>query len=235
MKSINCMIIEDEFPAAELLKGYLQEVPNWNVSVVFDNALDAIHYLSTHSVDVVFVDIKLPKLSGISFIRTLSNPPILVITTAYSEHAIEAFELVVLDYLLKPYSFERFLKTVNRINAQLIGESTQQETARSSDTVRHIVVTENRERVRLLLDDIDYIESQKEYVKIVCRDRHIVTKIGIAKMAESLPSEDFIRIHRSFIVNKHHIDSHSKSHVTIRANTLPIGRHYRKEVPDRLH
>ena len=134
MKNIECLIIEDEYPASELLKGYLKEFPNWTVKASFDNALDAINYLSVNEVDLIFVDIKLPKLSGISFIKALKKPPIIIITTAYSEHAIEAFgKLTVFDYLLKPYSFERFVKTVNRINQYTVCYQRTDATAKGGD------------------------------------------------------------------------------------------------------
>lgn len=231
MKNIECILIEDEFPASEILKGYLNEIPNWEVKASFDNALDAISFLSSSKVDVIFVDIKLPKLSGISFIKTLENPPIIVITTAYSEHAIEAFELVVFDYLLKPYSFERFVKTINRINTQLVNTVVTEPQKEESE---FITVKENRNQIKLFFNEIYYLESQKEYVKIVCEKRTIKTKTGITKMMEILPENMFIRIHRSFIVNKDRVNSFSKKKISIKNQLLPIGRFYQKEVNSRL-
>lgn len=228
MKPIECIIIEDEFPATALLKGYVNEIPNWEVKACFDNAIDAIAFLSSNQVDVIFVDIKLPKLSGISFIKTLKNPPIIVITTAYSEHAIEAFELIVLDYLLKPYSFERFVKTVNRINTKLA--NTFELTPTKEEASAFMIVKENRTQMKLFFDEICYLESQKEYVKIICAQRTVKTKMGITKMMELLPPNRFIRIHRSFIVQKDRVDSFSKKKISIKEQVLPIGRFYQKEV-----
>lgn len=231
MKHIECIIIEDEFPASEILKGYLHEIPNWEVKTSFDNAIDAISYLSSNKVDVIFIDIKLPKLSGISFIKILENPPIIVITTAYSEHATEAFELVAFDYLLKPYSFERFVKTINRINTQFLNAVV---TVPQKEASEFIIVKENRNQIKLFFDEISYLESQKEYVKIVCENRTIKTKTGITKMMEILPENMFIRIHRSFIVKKDSISSFSKKKISIKNQNLPIGRFYQKEVNFRL-
>ena len=231
MRNIRCIIIEDEFPASEILKSYLGEIPGWEIIALFDNAIDAISYLSDNEVDVVFVDIKLPKLSGISFVKILEKPPIIVITTAYSEHAIEAFELVVFDYLLKPYSFERFVKTINRINAQLIDKKETETQKRESG---FILVKENRNQIKLFLEEICYVESQKEYVKIVCEQRTIKTKTGITKMAEILPGNMFIRIHRSFVVQKNRIDAFTTKKVSIKNQLLPIGRFYQKEVRSEL-
>jgi len=227
MKNIECIIIEDEFPASEILKSYLSEIPNWDLKTSFDNAIDAISYLSANKVDVIFVDIKLPKLSGISFIKTLDKPPIIVITTAFSEHAIEAFELVVFDYLLKPYSFERFVKTINRINTKLVNSEKIEPQKEES---KFIIVKENRNNIKLFFDEIYYLESQKEYVKIVCENRAVKTKTGITKMTEVLPGDMFIRIHRSFIVKKDRVDSFSKKKISIKNQLLPIGRFYQKEV-----
>ena len=231
MKNLECIIIEDEFPAREILKGYLNEIPNWTVKSTFDNAIDAISYLSLNEVDVIFVDIKLPRLSGISFIKTLEKPPIIVITTAYSEHAIEAFELVVFDYLLKPYSFERFVKTVNRINIERAKSTQSAPELNESD---FIIVKENRNRVKVQLKEIYYLESQKEYVNIICEDKVIKTKMGITKMTDVLPNKRFIRVHRSFIVNLDKVDSFSKKKIAISDQLLPVGRYYQKEVQARL-
>lgn len=231
MKTIECIIIEDEFPASAILKGYLNDIPNWDVKASFDNAIDAIAYLASNTVDVIFVDIKLPKLSGISFIKALENPPIIVITTAYSDHAIDAFELVVFDYLLKPYSFERFVKTVTRINTQLANTVVATPPIEESD---YLIVKENRNQVKLFFNEICYLESQKEYVIIVCEDRTIKTKTGITKMMEQLPKDLFIRIHRSFIVKKDRVSSFSTKKIAINDQSLPIGRFYQKEVNARL-
>jgi DNA-binding LytR/AlgR family response regulator len=233
MKPTVCIIIEDEFPASEILKSYLKEIPNWHINAVFENAIDAINYLVDHTVDVIFVDIKLPQLSGISFIRTLNQPPIIVVTTAYNEHAVEAFELVVFDYLLKPYSFERFVKTINRINHQLANGSDSLEIPLKEESP-YIIVNENRVQVKLLLSEICFLESQKEYVLIICDNRLVKTKMGITRMAELLPKELFLRIHRSFMVNKRKIESYSTKKIVVKDQTLPIGRYYQKLVLEEL-
>lgn len=227
MKNIECIIIEDEFPASEILTSYLNEIPHWKIMASFDNAIDAICYLSENKVDVIFVDIKLPKLSGISFIKALTDPPIIVITTAYDEHAIEAFELVVFDYLLKPYPFDRFVKTINRINSQLIDK---EHVEFQKEEPQFIVVNENRNQIKIYTNEIYFVESQKEYVIIVCENRTVKTKMGITKMTNLLPENAFIRIHRSFIVQKDQIDGFTKKKISIKNHSLPIGRFYQKEV-----
>lgn len=229
MRAINCIIIEDEMPAREILKAYLADVPDWTVLAEFTNAVDAVSFLSRTPVDVIFLDIQLPKLSGTNFLRALENPPLVVITSAYSEHAVEAFELTVFDYLLKPYPFARFLKTVNRINSHLLTAPAAQE---SADT--HILVRENRQNVKLPVADIQYVESQKEYVHIVCTDRTIRARMSISKVEELLAAHDFLRIHRSFLVPIGKIEAFSGKEVTVGKHRIPIGRYYQKEVRERL-
>lgn len=233
MNGVSCMIIEDEFPPMELLKGYLSNLRNWTVKAEFNNALDAIAYLSTHSVDVIFLDIQLPKLSGINFIKTLENPPIIVITSAYNEHAVEAFELIVFDYLLKPYSFERFMKTIHRINRQ-ISSNLSIVSPPEVPALPYILIKENRETLRIECRSIQYIESQKEYVKVVCPDRTLKTKLSIAKVEEMLAEHNFIRVHRSYLVPLIHVQSYTAKHITLKHVEIPIGRYYQKEALKRL-
>lgn len=226
MSKINCIIIEDEKPAREILKGYLEMVPDWEVAAEFSNAVDAIGFLSRHSVDVIFLDIQLPKLSGIGFIRALENPPLIVISTAYGEHAVEAFELTVFDYLLKPYPFARFLKAINRIN----GHFQNREKMLPETTEHSILVRENRENIKLPVREILYVESQKEYVHIVCATRTIKTRMSITKIEELLVEYGFLRVHRSFLVALKQVEAFSRRNVTIGKFVIPIGRHYQKEV-----
>lgn len=226
MANVNCIIIEDEFPAMEILKGYLSGIPNWTVVAEFTNAVDAIAYLSHHQVDVIFLDIQLPRLSGIGFIKSLESPPLIVITTAYDEHAVEAFELTVFDYLLKPYPFERCLKTIHRINNHL-----QKSPPEVTDPeAGYLFVRENRENVKVEIAEIIYIESQKEYVKLFCADRAIKVRAGISKYEEMLGEDGFLRVHRSFLVSLSKVESFSNTQVTVGGKTIPIGRHYRKGV-----
>lgn len=230
MSSVKCIIVEDEYPAVEILKGYLEKFSHWQIMETFDNALDAIYYLSKNSVDVIFLDIQLPELSGIDFIKTLEAPPVIVITSAYNEHAIEAFELVVFDYLLKPYSFQRFAKTISRINNHL--KSPVATTV--NEDQKYIVVNENRQRIKIIMDDIIFVESQKEYVRIVCKDNEVVTKLGISKIEKLFPSDVILRVHRSFLVSKSKITSFNKNRIVLNNQLIPIGKLYQKDVLRKL-
>ncbi len=230
MKSIKAIIIEDELPAREILKAYLEDIPGWSLEAEFTNAVDAIAYLSRNTVDVIFLDIQLPKLSGISFLRTLDNPPLVVITTAYGEHAVEAFELTVFDYLLKPYPFGRVLKAIHRVNGHF--QNARVEKVETEQA--HIVVRENRENIKLKIADINYVESQKEYVLFVCDQRTLKTRMSISKAEEMLAEYGFLRIHRSFLIALDKVEASSRKQVTIKGEPIPIGRYYQKEVGKRL-
>lgn len=230
MSAIKCIIIEDEYPAVEILKGFLAKVSHWEIMASFDNALDAGYFLSKNKVDVIFLDIQLPELNGIDFIKTLVNPPLIVITSAYNEHAIEAFELTVFDYLLKPYSFQRFVKTLTRINVHF--ESDKPEHAISTD--KFIYVKENRQNVKVNIDDIVFIESQKEYVRIVCEKNEIKTKLGISKIEKLLSGSLMLRVHRSFMVSLSKITSYTKNQIFINSHVIPIGKFYQKDVLKQL-
>ena len=229
MSKINCIIIEDEYPAVEILKGFIGKVSTLEVKESFDNALSAIAYLSKNKVDVIFLDIQLPELNGIDFIKTLVNPPLIVITSAYNEHAIEAFELVVFDYLLKHFSFQRFIKTINSINEHF--ESGNNEV--NDQDNRHIYVKENRQNIKINIDDIVYIESQKEYVKIVCEENEVKTKMGISKI-EDIMSDSMLRVHRSFMVSLNKVTSFTKNQIFLKDHIIPIGKYYQKEVLKQL-
>jgi len=230
MNKINCIIIEDEFPAAEILKGFLARVPQMEIMASFDNAVDAIYFLSGNKIDVIFLDIQLPELNGIDFIKTLVNPPLIVITSAYNEHAIEAFELIVFDYLLKPFSFQRFMKTIARLNNHF--DLANNENASLSD--KFIYVTENRRNVKIIVKDIIFIESQKEYVRIVCENNEVKTKLGISNIEKLLSNSEMLRVHRSFMVSLKKVTSYSKNQIVLNTHIIPIGKFYQKDVMKEL-
>jgi DNA-binding LytR/AlgR family response regulator len=260
---IRTILIEDEAPARALLRSYLDTLPDWNLLAEFDNAIDALAYLSRNKVDVIFLDIQLPRLSGISFLRTLDHPPLVVITTAYSEHAVEAYELTVFDYLLKPYPLERFLKAVNRIQMEFMKRNSRtpfdtdagqshllgihgeaearteaspvSSTKPSATEPAHITVRADRHTLKIPVADILFVESQKEYARIVTTQREVRTRMGITRIEEMLTPHDFLRIHRSFLVAIAKVDSWSAAEVKIGKHNLPVGRLYQREVKQKLN
>lgn len=226
MNKINCIIIEDEEPAQEVLKSFLSRVEWLHLSAVFDNALTALEYLPNNEVDLIFLDIQMPSLNGIEFLRASKNLPQVILTTAYSEYAIEAFDLDVVDYLVKPISFGRFLKAVNRVEKTPDPKSVyQMDISESSKSFGFFNV--NKTMVKVKFDDVLYIESMREYVYIHLPGSKIITKIGIGEM-EKILSDRFFRVHRSYIVNKDKITSYNAEEIFIDKISLPIGPNYKK-------
>jgi len=223
VKSINCIALEDEAPAIGLLQNYLGHFPEFCLTAHFVNAFEARSFLRKEQVDVIFLDIQLPGISGMDFLKLLENPPLVVITSAYDEHAIEAFGLEVFDYLLKPYSLARFTKTIDRIERRF---------ARSEEKSTKIIkVQEGREIRKLDLEKVTYIESQREYMLFYLDDGgNIKTRMTMQEGEALFPSEHLIRIHRSFLVPKTKIKAVSRTEVILESTTLPIGRSYREKV-----
>jgi DNA-binding LytR/AlgR family response regulator len=183
--------------------------------------------LQQHPVDLIFLDIQMPKLSGIDFLKTLKNPPKVIFTTAYRDYALDGFELEVADYLLKPIPFDRFLKAVAKVLQSATPASATQP---KSDGDNYVYFKVDKKMVKTRMTDILFIESIKDYVKVRTPEREIVTQQKISYLEESLPREQFLRIHRSFIVNRERIDAYSATDVEIGKFHVPIGRNYKNDV-----
>jgi two-component system, LytTR family, response regulator len=224
-REISCILVEDEAPAAEILKSYLENFHDFHFSGYFVNAFDAQEFLGHNPVDLAFLDIQLPGLTGLEFLKSLQNPPLIVITSAYSEHGVEAYDLQVFDYLLKPYSLERFAKTVNRVRGHL-NSNTENRTAGFDDS---LIFRVDRKDKKLRAEEILLVESQKEYVKIVTGEEAFLTKMGIAELRDKLPDSMFLRVHRSFLVNRKAIRAFGPSSIDLGFVQVPVGRLYRKE------
>ncbi len=221
---IHCMIIEDEPLAVELLEDFIAQVPFLELESVCHDAIFAMQVLKEKPIDLLFLDIHLPKLKGLDFLATLKNPPKVIVTTAYHEFAVKSYEFNVLDYLLKPIEFSRFMVAVQKaLPAVSISEIS------SAQISKDLIFTVQKKKARVPLDSILYIESQKENIKIVMEERTILTRYSISELEKELP-ENFIRIHRSFIVSKSKIDFFDAQDVEIRGKEIPIGRNYRDHV-----
>ena len=227
MQKFSCIIVEDEPLATEVLQDYVAEVPFLDLKASFSDALFATEYLQQQSVDLIFLDIHLPKLKGLDFITTLKHPPQIIITTAYHEYAIKGFELNVLDYLLKPIEFNRFMKAVNKLNH--IDHLNLNTIERKS-----MFFNVNKKNVKIFLDEILYIESLKEYVRIVTPSKSIVTKFQLGQIESLLSNQDFIRIHRSYIISKQKIDAYTATDVEINGKLIPIGRGFKDDLAGML-
>jgi two-component system, LytTR family, response regulator len=227
---LNCVIIEDEPLARNLMVEYVKKVPSLNLIEAFSNPLAAMETLRSASIDILFLDVQMPEITGISLLKILKKKPIVVLTTAYSQYALEGYELDVADYLLKPITFERFLKSVDKITQRLeTVHVVQQASAEPLTSVpAFIFVKDGTKLVKVKLDEILYIEGLKDYVTIHTINQKIVTLQRLKALEEQLPATQFIRIHNSYIVSLGAIDVIHKNEVLIKGVTLPVGDTYRK-------
>lgn len=226
-KKIRCLVIDDELPAREILKKHVSGVEALELSGTCSNAVEAISVLKDNIIDLLFLDIQMPHLLGTHFIRTLKHPPKLIFTTAYRKYALEGFELDAVDFLLKPISFERFLKAVNKvleISLQQTNSTIVATESHSEGAPPFLYFRADRKMVKVLFNDILYIEGLNDYIKIITTNKTIVTKHLLASLEEMLPRSEFARIHKSFIVAINKIESFNADSVEIRQKEIPIGR-----------
>ncbi len=226
-KRLKCLVIDDEPLAADLIKSYIEAVEELELISVHHNALDALADLRKQTIDLIFLDIQMPKLTGLELIRTLSNPPAVIFTTAYREYAVEGFDLDAVDYLVKPVTFERFLKAIHKLlrreNPGIESKIIQEDP--------YVYYRVDRQQVKVFLKDILWIESLKDYLKIVLTgNKTLVTHQRISYAAESLPASLFLRIHRSYIVARNKVTSFKSDEVIVGQQSLPIGSSYKQHV-----
>ena len=229
MQKITCLIVEDEPLAAEVLEDYINQVPFLQWVSTCGDAIFALEVLQREKIDLIFLDIHLPKLKGLDFIKTLENPPKIIVTSAYQDYALQGYELNVVDYLLKPIEFSRFVNAVNKAQQQL-EVSRLLEVPQKTNDRPFLFFNVGKKKVKMFLDEILYIESLKEYIKIVSQDKSILTKFQLGQTEDLLKNKNFIRIHRSFIVAKDKIDAFTATDIEIRGKPIPIGRSYKEQV-----
>ncbi|BDD04152.1 LytR/AlgR family response regulator transcription factor [Aureibacter tunicatorum] len=238
MNKMNCLIVDDEALARRVVKRFLEDVPFLNLVQECKSAVEAINALVENEVDLIFLDINMPKLNGLDFLRTITNPPMVIITTAYREYALESYEFDVVDYITKPFSFDRFIKAVNKAqsrysasqqpavipsNVNIVEES-------ASDAVQHrfFFVKTDKKLQKVDFDELKFVEGFGEYVKLHLDKEVIVTYMTMKNLESSLPDQEFIRIHKSFIISIGRIDNIEGHIVRIGDKLLPIGQGYRK-------
>lgn len=234
MNKFRCLIVDDEPPALEILRTYISATPLLELSGECSHAMAAFEFLQQHPVDLIFLDVQMPRLLGTELLKTLPNPPKTIFTTAYRDYAVDGFELGAIDYLLKPYSFDRFLRAVHKALDMEQRVHPLNKESITTRTDRFLYVRADRKMVKVMVDDIQYIESLKDYVRIIVNDQQIITKQTITALQEMLPVNDFIRIHRSFIVSLKKIDSYNQHAVFLRKTELPVGPLYKHEILNRL-
>jgi len=228
---IRCLIIDDEPLAQRILERYIQDVPGLELVQKCSNALDAIEILKEQKIDLIFLDINIPKLTGLEFLRSLKNPPLVIITTAYAEFAIQGYELDVVDYLMKPFGLERFLKAIQKINDILKPreQPLPEKTTLESQEDQYIFVKSSKKTYRLSLNDILYIEALGDYVKIYTTDRMIISYHSMKNIETLLSPKQFPRIHKSFIASLSKIDLIEGNQVKIKDRYIPIGTNFKAE------
>ncbi|MBD0352230.1 MAG: response regulator transcription factor [Bacteroidota bacterium] len=230
---IRCLVIDDEPLAREILKQHIAGVEALELTGTCSNAVEAVSFLKQHPVDLLFLDIQMPQLLGTNFIRTLKNPPKTIFTTAYRKYAIEGFELDAVDYILKPISFERFLKAVNKVLQMAfttMQPSSPPKEAQNEPANSFLYFRADRKMVKVFFRDILFIEGLKDYIKIVTDSKTIVTKYVLSTLEEMLPASEFLRIHKSYIIAIHKIESFNADTVQMAKHELPIGRLYKFDV-----
>lgn len=231
---MTCVIVEDEPLARNLLEQYVQKVPHLELLAAFSNPMDALDYLRSNEADVLFSDIQMPEITGITLLKLLQKKPMIILTTAYSEYALEGYELDVVDYLLKPITFDRFLKAVEKVTQRLNTEKKTPEKyaveiPQTPEAVQpFIFVKDGAKLVKIRLSDILYIEGLKDYVSIITPTKKIVTLQTLKALAAQLPADKFIRIHHSYIVAFEWIDVIHREQVEIGKALLPVSDTYRK-------
>lgn len=229
---MNCLIIEDQPPAQRILKKYIEDIGTLNLKGTFSDAIQAMEFLKTEPVDLIFLDIHLPKISGIDFLKTIPHPLHIILTTAFSEYALESYEFNVVDYLLKPFSFQRFVKAVSKIPLKNHGEQKNGSTENTRET---LFIKSGYEHIKISIDEIIYIKSDADYTEIYVPEKKHLTSEPLRYWLECLDQQYFFRIHKSFIINTSKIVKVSGNQVyLINDFVVPIGRSYKEGFAERF-
>ena len=229
--NIRCLIIDDEPLAQRVIEKYLENIPFLEIVGKCSNAVEAIEVLHNREVDLLFLDINMPRLNGMDFLKTLKNPPLVIITTAYAEYAIQGYELDVVDYLMKPFAFDRFYKAIQKAEEMIKGREIPQleakEASRQEETF--IFVKSSKKTYKVNLDEILYIEALGDYVKIYTTEKMIISYQSLKNIESLLPSSSFPRVHKSFIIALSRIELIEGNHVKIKDRQIPIGTNFKND------
>lgn len=232
-----CLIVDDERPALKLIAAYISKMPNLELIASCENGMQALAALQEHSIDILFLDIQMPDLTGLDLLKVLKEKPEVVLTTAYRDYAVEGFALDVTDYLVKPFSFERFIQAVHKCidrlklkNAEILppSHSAQNEIKKENTTTDHFFVRTNQKMEKVKLDQILFLESMREYVCIHTNGHRYVIHQTMNRMEDELPTTQFMRVHRSYIIALKHINAINGNTAIINEKEIPIGGSYRK-------
>ncbi len=229
---MNCLIVDDEPLAIKVIEAHLKEFKDLKLVAKCRSALQAFEIIEKQEIHLVFLDIEMPKLDGFSFLRSLNNPPLIVVTTAHRDYAPEGFELDVVDYLLKPISLKRMMQAISKVRRIHKGRGSAEDPPNivQAEFSPYIFIRSDRENVKVELNSIFYVESLKNHVKIVTANKTYITLLSLGKMEDKLPRDIFMRVHRSYLVNRHHIENYSNTYVVIKRKSIPLGNSYRAAV-----
>lgn len=226
---IKCLLVDDEPPALDLMTAYIERVGDLEIVGRCNNAIEAFGFMQKTKVDLLFLDIQMPKMTGLDLIRSLNDRPKIIIITAYREFAADGFDLDVLDYIVKPVSFERFLKAIGKYNQyNMLRQVEAQEKGPDAFEKAYMYFKVNKQVKKVFLKDIIYIESVKDYVKIVTTDKPLITYQRLSYMEEKLPENKFLRIHKSYIIAIDRISGYNNDLINIDGHELPLGRSYKQ-------
>ncbi|MCG1035981.1 LytR/AlgR family response regulator transcription factor [Polaribacter sargassicola] len=234
MNQINCVIVDDEPVARKILETYVAKIPNLNLVKSCKNAMEAFEIVNSASIDLFFLDINMPDVSGLSLAKSINKKSKIIFTTAYREYAIDGFDLQAVDYLLKPIAFDRFLQSVNKFFETQTTVSKKVKTVETSLKNNYIFVRSERKMVKVVFDEILYVESLSDYIKIYTTEKVLVTRETISNIEMKLPSQQFLRIHRSYIVNLNKVDSYTNELLEIGKKAITISRTYKENVLKKL-
>lgn len=227
---MNCIIIEDEIPAQKILKSFIARIPSLKLISTYQAAIEANSFLNNNAIDIVFLDINLPDMSGLDFIKTIKNPPAIIITTAYPEYAANSFELdTIVDYLVKPFSFNRFFKAVNKAKDRLEGNNNT-----SDDNEETIFLNVDKTLHKIIINTILYIESDRNYITVVTENQKLSYIDSLKNWTIKLSDNQFVQVHKSFIINSKFVDKISGNIIFVKTNKIPIGRTFKQELLHKL-
>ena len=228
-KLIRCLIIDDEAPARRVVAKYLSDLSGYEIAAECKNAFEAMEAIKEHQPQLIFLDINMPKLSGLKMLESLKNPPLVIITTAYREYAVEGFEMDVVDYLHKPFSQPRFIKALNKVDERLAQKSNDNAPGviRGKSEPGFIFLKHEGEVIRIEVKDIDYVEAVGDYVQVVTTTRKFLSNLSMKKTMVLLEESHFYRVHKSYIINVNKINSISGNMIFLRSKSIPIGGNYR--------
>lgn len=218
---MTCIAIDDEPLAIKVLEKYLNPLTDWSLVATFTDPLEGMQHLQKHPIDLLFLDIQMPELSGIGLLKTLHQPPLTVLTTAFPDYAVESYELDVVDYLLKPFSLERLLQSLQKVKTRLYETTNEQP---------FLSIKADRKIYRIPTSDVLYLQAFGDYVKIITPNGQYVPKTTLSELENRLPSPPFIRVHRAFLVNRVHLEYLEGNQVFIRGQSIPVSKAYREEI-----